>query len=372
MKFLLSIYSLSLLAGALASNVLDLDPSNFDSLIGKGKPALVEFFAPWCGHCKNLAPIYEQLGEAFSHAKDKVIVAKVDADGAGKPLGQQYGVTGFPTLKWFDAQGAVSDYDGGRDLDSLASFITKLSGIKSNIKPPPPPSTLILDSHTFDEVVLNKDHDTIVAFTAPWCGHCKSLKPTYEQVAKAFLPESKCIVANLDADAEPNRPLAEKYEIKSFPTIKFFPKGGEPIDYKGGRGEADFVQFLNEKCGTHRAVGGGLNNQAGRLPEFDALASKFFSATGAARDAVYKEASALAAQVGPAASHYLRVMEKVVNGTEDYLTKESKRLASILQKRALSSAKLDEIKTKANILAAFAVEKVEEARDTIERAIEDL
>ncbi len=47
-------------------------------------------------------------------------------------------------------------------------------------------------------------------------------------------------------------------------------------------------------------------------------------------------------------------------------------LASILQKRVLSSAKLDEIKVKANVLAAFAAEKVEEARDTIERAIEDL
>ena len=47
-------------------------------------------------------------------------------------------------------------------------------------------------------------------------------------------------------------------------------------------------------------------------------------------------------------------------------------LASILQKRVLSSAKLDEIKVKANVLAAFAAEKVEAARDTIERAIEDL
>ena len=46
---------------------------------------------------QNLAPIYEQLGDAFSHAKEKVVVAKVDADGAGKPLGQKYGVTGFPS-----------------------------------------------------------------------------------------------------------------------------------------------------------------------------------------------------------------------------------------------------------------------------------
>ncbi|KAI0001430.1 protein disulfide isomerase [Russula compacta] len=364
MKFPVSILSLSLLAGALASNVLDLDPSNFDSVIGQGKPGLVEFlkvFFKTSGHCKNLAPIYEQLGDAFSHAKDKVVVAKVDADGAGKPLGQKYGVTGFPTLKWFDSQGSVSDYEGGRDLDSLANFITKKSNVKSNIKPPPPPSTLILDSHSFDQVVLNEDHDTIVAFTAPWCGHCKNLKPTYEQVAKDFLAEPNCIVANVDADAEANRPLALKYGIQSFPTIKFFPKGGEPIDYVGGRQEADFVQFLNEKCGTHRAVGGGLNDQAGRSAEFDALASKFFTATGAARDAIYKEASALAAKVGPVAAHYIRVMEKVVM-----------RLASILQKRVLAPTKLDEIKVKTNVLAAFVAEKVVEARDTIERAIEDL
>lgn len=275
-------------------------------------------------------------------------------------------------MKWFDADGTVSKYEGARDLTALVEFITKKSGIKSSIKPPPPPATVILDTHTFDDVVLNKDHDTLVTFTAPWCGHCKNLKPTYEQVAKDFLSETKCIVANLDADAEPNRPLAQKYGVTSFPTIKFFPKGGEPIDYEGGRQEPDFVEFLNEKCGTHRAVGGGLNEQAGRHLEFDSLASKFFLATGAARDAIYKEAAVLAAEVGPAASHYVRVMEKVISGKEDYIVKESKRLASILQKRVLAAAKLDEIKIKANVLAAFAAEKVAEAKDTIERAIEDL
>lgn len=89
---------------------------------------------------QNLAPIYEQLGDAFSHAKDKVVVAKVDADGEGRPLGQKYGVTGFPSewfawcivgrfaslftvaLKWFDAEGNVENYEGGRDLDALASL----------------------------------------------------------------------------------------------------------------------------------------------------------------------------------------------------------------------------------------------------------
>lgn len=47
---------------------------------------------------QNLAPKYEELADAFSHAKGKVVVAKVDADGVGKPLGQKYGVTGFPSM----------------------------------------------------------------------------------------------------------------------------------------------------------------------------------------------------------------------------------------------------------------------------------
>jgi hypothetical protein len=46
---------------------------------------------------QNLAPIYEQLADAYSHASDKVIIAKVDADGVGRPLGQKYDVSGFPS-----------------------------------------------------------------------------------------------------------------------------------------------------------------------------------------------------------------------------------------------------------------------------------
>ncbi|OBZ67643.1 Protein disulfide-isomerase tigA [Grifola frondosa] len=382
MRFSFSLFAAALsLSGAWASNVLELNPDNFDEIVGQGKPALVEFFAPWCGHCKNLAPVYEQLADAFAHAKDKVIIAKVDADGAGRPLGQKYGVTGFPTLKWFGAEGGEPDkYEGGRDLDTFVSFITQKTGVKSNIKPPPLPSYQILDIHTFDEVALNPDKDVIVAFTAPWCGHCKRLKPIYEEVAKDFASESNCIVANVDADAANNKPLATKYGVGSFPTIMFFSKTSkeEPEDYNGDRTEEAFVAYLNEKCGTHRSVGGLLNDLAGRLPELDTLASQFFLTTGAARDTVYKDALAVAGTVGPAAKHYVRVMEKVVNGSEEYLDKESKRLASILQKRTLSPAKLDEIKVKANILNAFrAVEEeveevVEEAKEEIKRATEEL
>jgi len=88
------------------------------------------------------------------------------------------------------------------------------------------------------------------------------MKPIYEKVAHIFKGESDCIVANVDADAAPNKPLAQKYGVSSFPTLKFFAKDNkEPENYEGGRSEDAFVAFLNGRCGTHRAVGGGLNDQ---------------------------------------------------------------------------------------------------------------
>jgi protein disulfide-isomerase A6 len=159
--------------------------------------------------------------------------------------------------------------------------------------------------------------------------------------------------------------------VSGYPTIKFFPKGSStPVPYEGGRTEADFVAYLNEHCGTHRAVGGGLNEQAGRLAQLDTLASRFFSATADARSAVYEEALALAKTLGVGANPYIKVMEKVVNGSDGYLVKETKRLGSILAKKTLAPAKLDELKIKANILAAFAAQKAEDVKEEAEHIVE--
>ena len=157
-------------AFASAEAVLDLTPSNFgDVVLKSGKPALVEFFAPWCGHCKNLAPVYEELATVFQYATDKVTVAKVDAD-QHKSLGKDYGVSGFPTLKWFDGKSnKPTDYSGGRDLESLTKFITEKTTLKPKIKGKLPSQVVYLNDQSFKQKV-GKDQDVLVAFTAPWCG----------------------------------------------------------------------------------------------------------------------------------------------------------------------------------------------------------
>ena len=162
---------LSILSTTIArSAVIDLIPGNFDNVVlQSGKPALVEFFAPWCGHCKNLAPVYEELASNFQFAADKVSVAKVDADDH-KSLGKRFGVGGFPTLKWFDGKSdKPEDYNGGRDLESLSKFISDKTGIKPKLKKAAPSAVQMLSDSTFNEEI-GGTKDVLVAFTAPWCG----------------------------------------------------------------------------------------------------------------------------------------------------------------------------------------------------------
>jgi len=272
-------------------------------------------------------------------------------------------------LKWFDGDGNLAeDYEGARELEDLIKYITEKIGVKSNIKPPPPSEVVSLTVDNFKPIALDPTKDVLVTFTAPWCGHCKALKPVYENVARYFKAEKNCIVANMNADEGHNKPVAQIYGVSSYPTIKFFGKGKEnkeiPTAYAGGRDEQAFVDFLNEQCGTHRAVGGGLNDLAGRVPSLDELAQKFINADEDNRPTIIGQVTP-----GEDSKRYIRVMEKIVEKSSDHITKELKRLGSILGKGTLGSQKLDEIKIKLNVLSAFvkkdAPEKLSRADDEL-------
>ena len=163
---------------AAKSAVLDLIPSNFDDVVLKsGKPTLVEFFAPWCGHCKTLAPVYEELAQSLEWAKSKVQIAKVDAD-AEKALGKRFGVQGFPTLKFFDGKSdKPTEYNGGRDLESLTKFIAEKTGVTTKKKAVQASNLVMLTDNTFNKAI-GGEKNVFVAFTAPWCGRTYLLTNT--------------------------------------------------------------------------------------------------------------------------------------------------------------------------------------------------
>jgi protein disulfide-isomerase-like protein len=82
--------------------------------------------APWCGHCKSLAPVYDELATQLQ-SNDAVVIAKIDSTANYVPA--ELGVSGFPTLIWFPVDGEMERYSGDRDLDSLKTWIEqRLSG----------------------------------------------------------------------------------------------------------------------------------------------------------------------------------------------------------------------------------------------------
>jgi len=94
---------------------------NFDEAVKKSKKnVLVEFYAPWCGHCKQLAPIWDQLGEKYKDSSD-IVIAKMDA--TANEL-EDIKIHSFPTIKFFAAgSNKAVDYSGERTLEGFSKFL---------------------------------------------------------------------------------------------------------------------------------------------------------------------------------------------------------------------------------------------------------
>eukprot|EP00835_Amoeboradix_gromovi_P004219 NODE_315_length_11202_cov_0.258849.p7 type:complete len:162 gc:universal NODE_315_length_11202_cov_0.258849:5495-5010(-) len=157
---------LAVLITSIFGKMIELTPETFDEFVGGSSPALVKFYAPWCGHCKAMASDYIKLGDAYS--EDDVVVASLDAS-AYKEFGSKFGVTGYPTLKYFDAHSLKpSDYNGGRSFEDMAKFLKSKTSVESTIKESKS-YVLELTDKSFAEYV-NGDKHVLVEFYAPWCG----------------------------------------------------------------------------------------------------------------------------------------------------------------------------------------------------------
>ncbi|MGL6008991.1 MAG: thioredoxin domain-containing protein [Culicoidibacterales bacterium] len=108
---------------------------------------------------------------------------------------------------------------------------------------------LKLNSENFGKTIYESLDMFVIAFSAPWCGHCRSLKPEWEKAAKV-LKEDNIILGWVDATEDES--LAEIFGIDRYPLIKIFPEGNKGSTknvktYNGGRDADSIVKFFQKR-----------------------------------------------------------------------------------------------------------------------------
>uniref|UniRef100_A0A8C9UF55 Protein disulfide isomerase family A member 5 n=1 Tax=Serinus canaria TaxID=9135 RepID=A0A8C9UF55_SERCA len=210
------------------------------------KPLLMMFYAPWCGVCKRMMPSYQQ---AATELKGKYVLAGMNVYSAEfERIKEEFNVRGYPTICYFEK---------GKFLFNFENFGATAADIAEWLKHPQAPQPQAPETPWADEenVVYHltdedfdkfiKDHSSVlVMFHAPWCGHCKKMKPEYEKAAE-FLhvtSDSPGVLAAVDATV--NKALAERYHISGFPTLKYFKDGEEKYTLPHLRTKKKIIDWL--------------------------------------------------------------------------------------------------------------------------------
>jgi len=103
----------------MSDKIAQLDTTNFTAGVAGATPVLVDFWAPWCGPCKAIAPILEELSTELA---GKLTIAKVNVDEAGE-VAAQFGIRAIPTMILFKGGQAVDTYVGLVDKASLRAKV---------------------------------------------------------------------------------------------------------------------------------------------------------------------------------------------------------------------------------------------------------
>ncbi|KAK9505131.1 hypothetical protein O3M35_009257 [Rhynocoris fuscipes] len=223
----------------------ELTDESYSSHLSSGKH-FVKFYAPWCGHCQRLAPTWEAVGGAYVNSKF-VTIAKIDCT-VNRDACKSYDIKSYPTLLWIEDGRKIDKYQGPRTLDDLKNYIVEMLGgtvdQMEEAEEHPPSPVISLSGENFLKGISSGF--TFVKFFAPWCGHCKGLAPTWEELGKKFANKDNVVIAKVDCTLEYNKELCNEQEVDGFPTLLLYKDGEKIGEYTGTRALEDLYEFVGK------------------------------------------------------------------------------------------------------------------------------
>ncbi|CAN6236786.1 unnamed protein product [Urochloa humidicola] len=199
-------------------------------------------------------PIFKEAAKSF---KGKLLFVFVERDNeeVGEPVADYFGITGEETtvLAYTGNEDARKFFlDGEVSLNAIKEFAE--SFLEDKLTPfyksgPVPESNdgdvKIVVGKNLDLIVLDESKDVLLEIYAPWCGHCQSLEPTYNKLAKHLRGIDSLVIAKMDGTTN-EHPRAKP---DGYPTILFYPAGKksfEPITFEGDRTVVEMYKFIKK------------------------------------------------------------------------------------------------------------------------------
>jgi len=208
--------------------------------------------------------VIAQYSEAAKGFKGKLLFVLVDCDvDDNKRVMEFFGITdeSCPTMRVINMEKNMAKFAPEKDdlsSDAITAFVNGVldGSIARHLKSEEIPdnsnnAVKVVVGKNFEELVKDPTKNVFVEFYAPWCGHCKSLAPIWDELGEKYKDHENIVIAKSDATANEFADV----EVQGFPTLKFFPagEGAEMQDYNGGRTLDDFVKFLEPEAAEEAA-----------------------------------------------------------------------------------------------------------------------
>ncbi|XP_059720008.1 protein disulfide-isomerase [Haemorhous mexicanus] len=204
--------------------VLVLRANSFEQALADHRYLLVEFYAPWCGHCKALAPEYAKAAAKLKAEGSEIRLAKVDATEESE-LAQQFGVRGYPTIKFFKNgdKAAPKEYTAGREADDIVSWLRKRTG----------PAAASLADVAAAEALVDSSEVVVIGF----------FKDSASEAAKEFLQAAEA-VDDIPFGISSSADVFNKYQISKDSVILFKKFDEGQNNFEGDLTKDNLLNFI--------------------------------------------------------------------------------------------------------------------------------